>query len=649
MHHFPKRFHLRQLLPVLLYFSVCACLPAQTYFFDNYSTQQEFESKVYCIVQDKNSYVWLGTPTGLWRFEGRSFTGYSEADGLAEGSVRALFIDHNKTLWTGHEGGGISRLTDKGFEHINLLDSVLKSNITSFNEDRDHNLWVTTESDGALVISNPSEPANAIRFEHFLKGKSLGDQVFGSLVSSSGDLYFVTNAGIRKYNKEEHSFEVYLPKGLSTYFSISVMYEDRNKNLWFGTYNGGLSRMNAQDGSFQYFDTGDGLASNWITSITEDKNGNIWIGHWKDNVNSGGLSRIDLSGRIETFNTSNGLHDDHIWCLTHDHEGNLLIGTTEQGLEIFKGEKFVSFLNHPEAINNQVNAITEVAPGEVWFGTNQGISVGLDHSEKFSFVQLNQSNRFISNHIKFFKKDRNDNLWIGTGDEGVLFYNSKLKRFISQPQINNYLPYYQTLSKGITALEISRDGHLWIGTIEGLVEYDVVNETYIATHTQGTGLAGNEITALYLDSKGNLWIGSGKNKGLTRLSNGKFSVITNTGEITPSCMVEDAQGKLWVGTDSRGIVILNGDSTTHLGTDDGLLSNHINLLYCDANNNIYAGSNLGLNKIDQSHHKTISYTRRTGFTGIETKANAFYADSRGFLWIGTANCAMICDIKLLGK
>jgi len=199
-------------------------LQSQTYFFDHYSTQQEFESKVYCIIQDEDHYVWMGTPTGVWRFEGKSFINYTEADGLAGGSVRSLFIDHNQTLWLGHEGGGISRRNGKLFEHITVLDSILKSNVTSINEDKHHYLWITTESDGALVIKNPGATAQHLEYEHFLRGKSLGDQVFSSVLTSDSSLYFVTNVGIRKYNKSGNSFESYLPKGLSTYFSISVMF-----------------------------------------------------------------------------------------------------------------------------------------------------------------------------------------------------------------------------------------------------------------------------------------------------------------------------------------------------------------------------------------------------------------------------------------
>jgi ligand-binding sensor domain-containing protein/serine phosphatase RsbU (regulator of sigma subunit) len=618
----------------------------QTYFFDNYGTQQEFESKVYSIAQDKQHYVWLGTQTGVSKFDGITFVSYSLEDGLAEGSVRVLFIDGANILWLGHEGGGITRFNGKTFERISMLDSLLRSNITSINQDADNQVWITTESDGALMIRNPHDPVALLKYEHYLKGKSLGDQVFNSLVTSEGNLYFITNVGIRKYNKTGNSFESYTPKGMSTYFSISVMFEDSKSNLWFGTYNGGLSKMIPKENKFQDYNTQNGLASNWITSITEDRSGNIWIGHWKDDSNTGGISRIDPSGKITVFNTSNGLHDDHIWCIKEDAEGNILIGTTEQGLDIFKDERFVSYSIQDGLLHNQVNAITEDTDGQIWFGTNLGISVYTGTDKTASFRHFNQSNKFISNQIRYLRKDKNKNIWIGTADQGVMFYNTARKQFIAKPQINSYIPY-QILSNGITALEIGGEGHLWIGTLDGLVEYDIINDSYVATHTQQSGLAGNQITALYTDSEGDLWIGSDKKKGLTRLHQGKFSIIKNFSELTPTCIVEDKEHKIWVGTELKGVMLLNKDSVIHYGTAEGLLSNLISLLVCDDNNNIFVGTNRGLNKIDRKSNKILSYTRRVGFTGIETNNNAWCFDDKDFLWVGTANGAIRCDLSLL--
>jgi ligand-binding sensor domain-containing protein len=77
MHSGPSRPFARRLLvytAVVLGITGTSALRGQTYFFDNYSTPEGFESKVYSVVQDKQHYVWLGTQTGVSKFDGNTFT-----------------------------------------------------------------------------------------------------------------------------------------------------------------------------------------------------------------------------------------------------------------------------------------------------------------------------------------------------------------------------------------------------------------------------------------------------------------------------------------------------------------------------------------------------------------------------------------------
>lgn len=622
-------------------------LLSQTYFFDNYSTKQNFESKVYAIVQDNRHYVWLGTQSGVSRFDGINFVSYSVEQGLAEGGVRVLFIDAGHNLWLGHEGGGITRYNGKTFEEITLSDSLLTSNITSINQDSLKRLWITTASDGALMIKNPAGPAPDIEFEHYLKGRSLGDQVFGSLVTRDGDIYFITNVGIRQYNKTDHTFETYIPKGMSTYFSPTVMFEDSRGNFWLGTYNGGLTRFDIRNNSLAEFTTGNGLASNWVTAITEDRKGNIWVGHWKGDGNPGGITRIDFLGQLKIFNTSNGLHDDHVWCITEDAEGNMLIGTTEQGLDIFKDERFIGFSQQNGLVDNQVNAITTDPEGNIWLGTNHGISVYTGKPDTQGFFHFDQSNNPLRSRIRCFARDSKHNIYAGTADQGIIMYSTDRKQFMAQPAINSNIDPRLLVTNGITALAIDSSDHLWIGTSDGLVEYDLANNRYVNTHTQGSGLAGNYIASLYYDSNGNLWIGSESKNGLTLYTHGMFSIVSSVGEVAVTCIAEDHKTDIWIGTRTKGVGKITTDTVTYFTVQDGMLANLVNLLVCDKYNNIYAGTNFGLNKIDQHTRKIQSYTHQTGFTGIETNNNAWCFDYSGALWIGTADGAMRCNIDLL--
>ena len=84
--------------------------------------------------------------------------------------------------------------------------------------------------------------------------------------------------------------------------------------------------------------------------------------------------------------------------------------------------------------------------------------------------------------------------------------------FRYNPIINNLFPRSNFL---VTAMDVDNQNNLWVGTTEGLIYYEIENIRYNFL-TQGAGLAGNDISAIYCDSKGIVWIGS-RGKGLTSI------------------------------------------------------------------------------------------------------------------------------------
>lgn len=602
-------------------------IQAQTYFFDNYKTIDGLESsKIYSICQDDEGYVWLGTDIGVSRFDGSNFVNYSIKDGLAKGGVRVIYKDYEGTLWLGHESGGLSIYKTHRFTAITSLP--ITSNITSICADRMRNIWITTYGNGAFRINTPSLISSNTSFLQFT-GRDLSDMVFNSLLSSNGELYFITDTGIKKYDEKEKAFTRFIPKNLDTYFQFSVLFEDSKQNLWYGTYNGGLYKQDPKTGKVDYYDTKNGLASNWITDITEDREGDIWIAHW-DLELRGGLSRISKDGNAKVYNTSNGLHDNKVWCIHEDAEGNILVGTTEHGLDIYKGDKFISYNTLNGLGNDQVTAINQDNKDLLWIGTNGGLSIFNTLMGQFS--RFNQSTHQISNLIRFIKTDKNHNIWIGTEDQGVMMYNTQLGRFVTKPDINMRLP---RVSKSIWAMEIDDKNQLWIGTIGGLILFDINQDAYVKTYAQIDGLPSNEVISLFKDNKNVLWVGS-KNAGISYFQNDKFIPLELSDKISPICMASDKNNRLLIGTEVHGVYVVDKKKEIQrYGMGDGLFSNAIRFIIADDENNIYVGTTAGLNRIQASDNTIFSYSERNGYTGIESKANAAYKDRKGNLWFGT--------------
>ena len=600
----------------------------QKYFFDNYKTTDGIESsKIYSICQTNDGFVWLGTDIGLTRFDGSHFDNFTVNDGIGNGGVRVLFEDKFNQLWIGHdEGGGVTRYSENGFESIDSLK--ITSNITSIIQDTEGTVWITTFNDGAFKILNPDSKPQQIKYEQFT-GKQLSDRIFNSNISSAGILYMVTDIGIQQFDSDQNSFVRYAPENLDMYFQFSVMFEDSQKNIWYGTYNGGLYKQENSTKKTIYFDIKDGLASNWITDILEDKKGNIWIAHW-DLGTRGGLTRISPNGSMMVFDQHNGLQGNKIWCIVEDKEENILIGTTDQGLSIFKDEKFISYSEDNGLVNNQVYAIYQDENNNFWFGTNEGISV-LNYNDK-TFDNFTQQSHQISDQIRFLIPDKNNNIWIGTDDQGVQQYDIHKNRFISKPEVNTWLP---KLYKTVNAMEIDQDNCLWIGTIDGLIQYAISGNQYIKTYLQKDGLTSNEIKAIYCDSKGRLWVGT--KGGISYSKDNQFIPLNTEENMTPTCITENSKGYIIIGTTAGVYVIDNYKLLIKYDINNGLLTNNINSLTVDDFDNIYIGTTIGLNKIVDSENAVISYSARDGFTGIETEPHASYKDKNGKIWIGTAN------------
>ena len=616
----------------------------QTYFFDNYGPEQGLESsKVYSIIQAKDDYIWLGTLSGATRFDGINFINYTTENGLAPKGVRTIYEDKNNNLWFGHIGGGLTRYNGKTFESIFITDTLPNLDITSFIQDNKGTLWVATFADGVYKIENPNDKISSLKYTHF-KGGRVGDRVFSSLLRSDGTLYFVTDYGIKIYEPSENTFRTYLPKGLDTYFAISVLFEDSKDNLWFGTYNGGLYKMDPGTHKFTFYDTKNGLATNWITSIVEDKSGNIWTGHW-DKYDKGGVTRIDRNGKLKVYDKSNGLQDNRIYSLTSDKENNILIGTLEHGFSIFKGEQFVSFNTTDGLINNQVTAIIEDPDNQLWFGTSGGITVY--NREKEIFIHYNQNNNHISDQIAFLRNDPDGNIWIGTPDQGVIRYDYNSRTFEYVNKINSNFPKTKegySISR-VDALEIDSNYNVYVGTVDGLIKYNAKEKKIVDIYRKSDGLPSNSITALFVDSKNTLWVGGDPN-GLSKITGHSIIKINAANEIMPRCIVEDNSLNLWIGTAAHGVICLKDTIIARYTTHEGLLTNLINFINADNNNKVYVGTTRGLNKINPLENKIYTYTKKSGFTGIETRNNATYKDEEGNLWFGTANGVMQYNPKL---
>lgn len=608
-------------------------LIAQTYFFEKYGVEQGLSSsKVYSVIQDRNDWIWLGTETGVSRFNGSKFENFSNRNGMAGGGVYSLAEDSLGRIWFGHLNGGLSVYENGKFNRIRFDSITVNGDVSSIKQ-VGKEIWITTFGNGAIRFLLPESGDTVISGKQYTGKEGLGDQLSSSYFSRNNDFYIVVpNAGVKKYNPGKDIFETYSPEGFPEYFAVIVLFEDSRGDFWYGTHNGGLYRRVGSTGEMKIYDYRDGLAKNNVTFITEDYKGNIWVGSW------GGGITVFSGEKMKIYNTSNGLEATSIHWILEDKEKNMIIADHYTGISIFKGEHFASWSDKSFIPDKSVYAIAEDETGSYWFGTNEGISVWDPSVKDFGRIQFyNETKNSIGNKIRFIKSDKQGTIWIGTDGTGMFRYDLKTKRFYYDTELNGAV-YNYFGSRIITALEIDKKNRLWIGNMDRLIMWDRA-KSELMIFTQRNGLAGNWITALYCDDKNNIWIGSDAKPGLTKFveATGKFEIIKIGEEFVPKSITQTQDLKIWIGTPS-GLLGLQGDSVViRLDDSNGLLSNNIKLLEPQGDRYLYIGTNSGLNRYNLADSSIASFTKRNGFTGIEASQNASFTDNKGNLWFGTAN------------
>lgn len=152
-----------------------------------------------------------------------------------------------------------------------------------------------------------------------------------------------------------------------------------------------------------------------------------------------------------------------------------------------------------------------------------------------------------------------------------------------------------------------RDGFVWIGTHDGLARYDGVDfRVWRAIPGDDTSIAGNEVSALYVDRANRVWAG-GEGSGLNLLdeSRQRFRRYRHDPDDASSlaaddvwAVSQDAAGAIWVGTYSGGLDRLRADGTGfdhhRVADGSGLPSDIVLSLYGAADGSLWIGTHKGL-------------------------------------------------------
>ncbi|ULQ52761.1 sensor histidine kinase [Flavihumibacter fluvii] len=237
---------------------------------------------IFSIVADEAGNLWLGTGTGLLKFDPvtENYVPYKNdpknPGSISGNNVFYSFFDHNKNLWAASDSG-ISRMDRATGQFTNYNVGQIAGNYNSFEvnritEDPEHNIWLTANW-GLYKLD--------IKTGKF--AKYLDDDLRSICVDAEGRVWTGGWQGLYAFNKTKDKFDLFANEDSAVNISgVLNITEDDQKNLWISTTTA-IIKINENRTQIKKYTEDNGVQltqSLWSFSSFKATDGRLFLGNY---------------------------------------------------------------------------------------------------------------------------------------------------------------------------------------------------------------------------------------------------------------------------------------------------------------------------------------------------------------------------------
>ncbi|MBS0420850.1 MAG: diguanylate cyclase [Proteobacteria bacterium] len=592
------------------------------------------------IVQDNIGFIWLGTQSGLVRWDGYRFRRYAAdtrvAGSLPDSFILALHIDVRGRLWVGTSAGGLARYdaTKDSFVVVTGPSGTKGTAVLSICDDSKGGLWVGTERGLDHLDFQHPEQLTA-------QADGLPDGAAQAVLKDrEGTLWVGTRHGLWKRPAGANTFTAWpLVQAEESEPAITRLYQDSTGRIWIGTHAHGAYlfeagvthevRETATPATFQ---------SDSVLAITEATAGEVWLG-----TDGDGIVAVDAQSattrRIHHYpDTPTSLSDDYVYALYRDRSGLVWaanIGAISQHdpqqqavVTLFGGT------GRPNGISGKkVFAVHEMPDHRIWLGVGGGVDIidpMLGRVAQLLTDPTHPDTALPKGRVQTFVLGLNDAVYIAT--QQGLYVTDVHARPVRRLELPGRSP-----TAGIRALSYDA-GILWVGgDQDGLWKVDLHTPAHpvILNHISADKLGDARITTLNRVAGTTLWVGTRSGLAKVDVTSGEIErVPANSADPTQlldgfvAATLVDHRGRFWVASFGSGVQVLESrDRSGHwrfrrLGLREGLPHLGVDKLLEDSRGNIWASTDNGLAVINGDDF-TIQVLQRPQGVAMRT----FWTDS----------------------